>query len=104
MDPIESTPFLPTQIEKGPHESFLAALLVALTNTFIRSAQRVNGVYPKDGTEAMEAPVKLRAVLDADLTTDFPAADWSGSVIYVSDGSGGTRFRGSNGTSWVNLG
>lgn len=103
MDPIEVTPFLPHEIERGPHAGFLSALVLALTNAFVRSSQRVNGVYPKDGTEAMEAPVKLKEFTDTPDT--LPAAsDWEGSIIYVSDGGGGDEFRGSNGTSWVTLG
>ncbi len=108
MDPIEATPFLPSQIGRGPHEGFLSALILALTNAFVRSAQRVNGVLPKDGTEPMVAqldfasfPVKPPTYLTSTLPT---AADWEGGLIYVSNGSSGEKFRGSDGSSWVNLG
>lgn len=32
------------------------------------------------------------------------AANWTGSIIYVSDGGAGAVFQGSNGAAWVNLG
>lgn len=32
------------------------------------------------------------------------ATKWDGSIIYVSDGAAGQKFRGSDGTTWVNLG
>jgi hypothetical protein len=37
-------------------------------------------------------------------TLPTPASDYTGCIIYVSDGAPSTRFRGSNGTSWVTLG
>jgi len=32
------------------------------------------------------------------------AADYAGFIIYVSDGAGGSKFQGSDGSSWVSLG
>ena len=101
MDPIEQVPLMPTLIGKGPHEEFLSALILAITNAFVRSSQRVNGVYPKDGTEPMDAPVKLKEFTVATRPT---ASAWEGGIIYVSDGGAGAVFQGSNGTAWVNLG
>jgi hypothetical protein len=64
-------------------------------------AYRANNCVPLDGTEPMTAPMPLMSVLTADIPD---ATLWEGCIIYVSDGGAGTRFRGSNGTAWVNLG
>ena len=101
MDPIETTPRLPTAIGSGPHVGFLRGLLQSLTDIMSRSAVRVNATLPKDGTEAMTAPLVLVTYTVATLPT---ASSWPGGVIYVSDGAAGAKFRGSDGTSWVNLG
>lgn len=38
-------------------------------------------------------------------TLTLPAAvDYEGHILYVSDGASGSRFLGSDGTSWVSLG
>ena len=76
----------------------LARVLVSL---FGRIGFRLNRVLPKDGTEAMRAALPLQSVLAAALPA---AADNEGAIIYVSDGAGGSRFRGSDGSSWVSLG
>lgn len=64
-------------------------------------AIRANASLPKDGSLSMVAPLRLMTFT----TTTLPDATvWVGSIIYVEDGSAGERFRGSNGTNWVNLG
>lgn len=67
-------------------------------------AVRTNASLPKDGTEGMTNPLKLKSVTVAELTGDLAASLWTGSVVYVSDGAVGEKFRGSNGSAWVNLG
>ena len=62
---------------------------------------RANAGYPRDGTEAMEAPMPLATYTVATLPT---AADYTGCIIYVSDAGAGARFQGSHGGAWVNLG
>lgn len=47
------------------------------------------------------ARVKFPTYLAADIP---PAADHEGEAIYVSDGAAGSKFRGSDGSSWVDLG
>lgn len=76
-------------------------LILQLSNVLSEMGYRINRVLPKDGTEAMTAPLELMTYTVATLPT---AADYEGAVIYVSDGGAGAVFRGSNGTSWVNLG
>jgi len=107
MDPVEPAG-LPLAVERGPHEGFLGALLQALMMAFFRIKNRLNGVLPKDGTEAMDAqlnfstfPVKPPTYTVATRPT---ASSWEGGIIYVSDGGGGAVFQGSNGSAWVNLG
>lgn len=63
--------------------------------------RRLNGVLPKDGSEAMTQPLVLATFTTA---TKPAAADWAGGVIYVSDGGAGNIIQASNGTSWVSLG
>lgn len=101
MDPVEATPALPTSIERGPHTSFLGALLDALTRTLIRHATRINQALPKEGSEAMTAPLLLATYTTA---TRPAAGAWAGGTIYVSDAAAGSKFQGSDGTSWVSLG
>lgn len=92
---------LPTLIENGPHRGYLQSLLEALRQHFVRLASRANGTLPKDGTEAMTAPLTLMTYTVATLPT---AASYPGAIIYVSDGAAGAKFRGSDGSAWVNLG
>ncbi len=76
-------------------------MVKVLSSLFTETNARLNRVLPKDGTEAMTAALPLQEVLVAAL----PAASANeGRIIYVSDGGGGAVFRGSNGSSWVNLG
>lgn len=64
-------------------------------------AERANASLPKDGTEAMAAPLRVAPFEAADLPD---ATLWEGSIIFVSDAPAGQKFKGSNGTAWVNLG
>lgn len=86
---------LPSQIERGPHAGFLRSLLVFFQNALIRAAARMNGCYPKDGSEGLTAYT---------VATRPAAASAPGAIIYVSDGGAGAVFQGSNGSTWVNLG
>ncbi len=98
MKAVEEHPILPSG---GTLEASFNALLKELLRLFSISGYRLNRVLPKDGTEAMAAPLELMTYTVATLPT---ASDWAGAVIYVSDGGSGAVFRGSNGTAWVNLG
>lgn len=98
--PVDDGQF-PTVFSSGPHESDLHTLVQAIKRYAISLRQRVNLVLPKDGTEAMTAPIKLAEYTVATRPT---ASDWEGAIIYVSDGAAGAKFQGSDGASWVNLG
>lgn len=100
MDPVTFNE-IPSQIERGPHESYLSALVRALTTVLDRYARRVNQTLPKDGSEPMGAPFPLKSYTVAGLP---PAADHEGSVVYVSDGAPAQKVRYSDGSSWVSMG
>jgi hypothetical protein len=50
---------------------------------------------------SVASPLRLKAYTIATLP---PPGDYTGCIVYVSDGSGVNNFRGSNGTIWVTLG
>lgn len=63
-------------------------------------ALRANAGVPKDGTEGMQAPFQAKSYTVA-LLPD--AALWDGSMIYVSDETGGATLAYSDGASWRRL-
>lgn len=77
-------------------------LIRILTPLLRQFGYRINRVLPKDGTEAMTAPLPLAQYT----TATKPAASTAnkGTIIFVSDGGAGNVFQGSNGTAWVALG
>jgi hypothetical protein len=81
--------------------SWAGSVVTVIANVIGQHGYRINRVLPKDGTEAMTAPLPLMTYTVATLPT---AADYEGNIIYVSDGSAGENFRGSDGSTWVNLG
>lgn len=83
MDPV-AQPIQPIGIEEGrPQATFLRGLLRTLQGFWSKELHRLNRVLPKDGTEAMTGPLELFTYTVATLPT---ASDFTGSVIYVSDG------------------
>ena len=94
-------PSLPVGVEKGPNEFYLISMTQQLVLYLTRLAIRVDGLLPKDGTEPMTAPLELMTYTVATLPA---ASSNTGKVVYVSDGGAGTKFRGSDGTSWLSLG
>ena len=62
-------------------------------------AVRANGCLPKNGGEMMDAPLTLKSTTVAGLAS-FPAADWTNSVIYVSDEVGGPILAFSDSVNW----
>ena len=63
-------------------------------------AMRSNASFPKDGTEAMQEPLRLNSYTVATVPT---ASEWAGAIIYVSDETGGATVAVSNGTNWVRV-
>lgn len=102
MQLVEERPGLPLAPSQSPPPTqWLVSLLKALSRLFTEIGYRLNRTLPKDGSEAMTAPLVLRAYTVA---TRPAAADYAGGVIYVSDGGAGAVIQASNGAAWVNLG
>lgn len=78
-----------------------AVLAEQLIEVVQQHGYRINRSINQDGAIPMENPLRLAPYLAASLPT---AASWPGGIIYVSDGAAGTKFRGSDGAAWVNLG
>lgn len=82
-----------------PHTSdtYLGLLVRALFQHFILVGRRLNGSLPKDGTEAMDAPLTFPSYTVAGVPA---AATYQGGVIYVSNEAGGKTMAFSDGTNW----
>ena len=91
---IPKSPALP-RFARGETGRLAKALFTSLSEI----ALRLNGALPKDGTEGMGYPLPLKASTVAGLSV-YPAADWTGALLYVSDGTGNKRLAISDGTSW----
>jgi hypothetical protein len=104
LRPVEENPIFPPP-DVGPHTSYLSTLLKSIQRTVQQNGFRLNRSLPKQqeagDLEAMLGPLPLMTYTVATLPT---ASDFDGSIIYVSDGSAGQKFRGSDGSAWVNLG
>lgn len=98
MLPVQDSPRLTTVSGREP-EAAIGALRVQLEILLREHGYRLNRVLPKDGTEAMEAPLPLESYT---LATRPPAADWPGSIIFVSDALDGMELQWSDGTAWLN--
>lgn len=76
-------------------------LVRTLMNVLSEIGQRLNRSINVDGEVTMNQPLVLATFTSAERPD---AGDWEGGVIYVSDASAGSKFQGSNGSSWVSLG
>ena len=103
VQPVGERPAFPSPPRGLPIgvTEWASSMVKVLSNLLSETNTRLNRVLPKDGTETMTAPLPLQSVLVAALPT---ASEHEGEIIYVSDGGSGAVFRGSNGSSWVNLG
>jgi len=101
MNLIEDQPVLPGGLRPGPNESFLAALTLMLSQFLTRLVFRVNRVLPRDGSEAMTGPLELMTYTVA--TLPAAAAANTATIVYISDGDPGEKFRGSDGSAWLNI-
>ncbi len=77
------------------------SIAMSLKPVFYAIGQRLNGSIHKDGEVDMAAPFGLAEYTVATLPDP---TEFEKKIIYVSDGAAGAKFRGSDGTSWVNLG
>ena len=97
VNQVPNVPALP----KAPQDQFLQVLVRTLVTVLAEISFRLNQSLQKDGSEAMTAPLVLDTFTVATRPT---ASDWTGGVIFVSDAAGGSKFQGSDGSSWVSLG
>lgn len=103
MNPVSEQPLLPTANPASISGIlvYIGSLAKQLRSIFSQHGFRINRLLPKDGSEAMTGPLELAPYATAAIPA---AADHEGTIIYVSDASAGSKFQGSDGTNWVNLG
>lgn len=98
---LEVTPILPrattSNISLKALAQYDAALNMALYQTLIKIAFRLNAALQKDGSEPMTGPIVLAPYVVSALPT---AADYEGGMIYVTDETGGPVPAFSDGTNW----
>lgn len=99
MNRVEEKVVLP--LPSASLDFWANAMVSTLVRIFTSMGYRANRVLPKDGSETMDGPLPLKSYTMATLPT---ASDYEGALVYVSDGAAGQKFRGSDGSSWVNLG
>lgn len=87
----------PVVSDLGQVSRVITAMVRAWNQLVQAYSQRINGVLPKDGTEAMTNPLPLEILTVATLPS---AALWTGAIVYASD-TGGVYF--SNGSAWTKL-
>lgn len=103
--PVGERPSLPSPPRGVPISitGWAGDMVKVITSLFSETNLRLNICLPKDGTERMTAALPLLTTTDTPDTKPAASAN-EGNIIYVSDGAAGAKFRGSDGTSWVNLG
>lgn len=85
----------------GEVQQWASALGRVIIEAIQQHGHRLNASIHQDGGIPMTNPLILAPFTVATLPA---AADWEGGIIYVSDGAAGAKFRGSDNTTWVNLG
>lgn len=101
-DPVIERVFLNQPNSGNPGlDNWAADFARAVIQAFQEHGLRLNLAVTSDGDTHMEAPLFLATFTVATLPV---AADFESAIIYVSDGAGGQKFRGSDGAAWVNLG
>ncbi len=100
---VPERPIFPSSVPSSPVRlaETVRAILGQLTTMLAETNFRLNRSLPTDGDEAMENPLPLQILTVATLP---PAANWTGALVFVSDGAAGAKFRGSDGTTWLSLG
>jgi hypothetical protein len=100
---VPNTPSLPRPALVKPDVKQLAQYDAALTTALFRElaayAFRLNRTLTRDGSEPMTGPLPLFSVTVVGLAV-YPAADWDGSLVFVSNEAGGATAAYSDGTNW----
>lgn len=91
---VNKTPAVALQ---GLVERVLLAFGSSVYREFADHALRLNECLTVDGAEPMEKPFPLASYTVATVPT---ASEWEGSVIYVSNETGGKTLAFSDGTDW----
>lgn len=100
---VNSQVSLPLPQDPSPEgfQNILIQWANALVSQLFSLGRRVNICLTKDGTEPMTGPLPLATYTTA---TRPAAVSNKGAIIFVSDGAAGSKFQGSDGTTWVSLG
>jgi hypothetical protein len=103
MQQVEEQPQVPVpgSADPGALLRWATSLMQVATRYFQAVSFRLNRTLPKDGSEPMTSPLPLATYTTGTLPA---AADYPWTLIAVTDGSAGQKFRASDGSSWVNLG
>lgn len=103
VDKVADVPILPRPpVARDPLIRAWATDITRIVHDILaRISFRVNRMLGVDGKERMTGPLRLRSYTTATRPT---ASDHTGGMIFVSDAAGGSKFQGSDGSSWVSLG
>ena len=100
---VTEQPFLPDPLGlTGPAGVWARRMKAALTLYLSDVTYRLNRTLLQDGTEQMTGALKLKVFTEA--TKPSASAGGAGAVIFVSDGTSGRKFQGSDGSTWLGLG
>ena len=100
--PVNKNPAIPQARHNATGPELLAFdrdLARYVFQELLEHAQRLNGMIPKDGSEAPTNPLPLISSTVAGLAS-YPAASWEGALLYVSNETGGKTVAFSDGTNW----
>ena len=96
-------PFLPAPLGVAGATGAWARQMQATLSLYLSDvAFRLNRTLLRDGTVQMTGELKLNVFTEA--TKPSASAGGAGAVIFVSDGTSGRKFQGSDGSSWLGLG
>lgn len=99
---VTEQPFLPDPLGlTGKTGAWARQIKATLTLYLTDVTFRLNRTLLRDGSVQMTGALKLNVFTEA--TKPTAAAAGAGAVIFVSDGTDGTLFQGSNGTDWIAL-
>lgn len=94
---VNPTPALPVPTNPEMLTDWGQNLVQALMRELVLANVRSNLLLAGDGTEAASGPVKLASYTVAGVPA---AATYTGSIIYVSNGTANKRLAVSDGTNW----
>jgi len=94
---VPDNPNLSRATTLGPFSAVLSQILNNLS-------YRVNRLLSLDGADSMTGPMPLLSSTVSEAQTGgtplWPAASWTGALLYISDETGGSTVAFSDGTDW----